>query len=167
MADCESSFDKAFGKALAEVLKTFDGVEELSAEQRDGIFNFIPPKDVLAVLPTGFGKSSLFQLIPGLCVELNKIEFSDYPKSPIMIVVCPLNALIDCHMELKRRGISCTCLPGDDGDKDGAHAGRHSFIFANPEALILNEKWRQMLQSTVYQENLFGIVADEAHVIPK
>jgi len=168
MADCESSFDKAFEKALAEVLKTFDGVEELSAEQRNGIFNFIRRKDVLAVLPTGFGKSLLFQLIPGLCVELNKMGFSDYPKSPIMIVVCPLNALIDCHMkELTRRGISCTCLSGDDGDKDGALAGKHSFIFANPEALILNEKWRQMLQSTVYQENLFGIVADEAHVIPK
>ena len=29
----------------------------------------IHSKDVLAVLPTGFGKS-LFQLIPGLCVEL-------------------------------------------------------------------------------------------------
>jgi len=38
MVDCKSSFDKAFEKALAEVLTTFDGVEELSAEQRDGIF---------------------------------------------------------------------------------------------------------------------------------
>ena len=38
-------------------VKTFDGVEELSSEQRDGIFNFIRCKDGSAILPTGFGKS--------------------------------------------------------------------------------------------------------------
>jgi len=52
--------------------------------------------------------------------------------------------------ELKQRDNSCTCLSGDDGDKDGALAEKYSF-----KALILNEKWRPMLQSTVYQENLF------------
>ena len=56
---------------------------------------------------------------------------------------------------LEHRGISCTCLSGDDADQDGAFAGRYSFTFANPEALILIEKWRKMLQ-----KNLFGIVAD-------
>ena len=159
--------EKALEEALAIVLKTFDGVDELSAEQTDGIINFIRRKDVLAVLPTGFGKSLLFQLIPGLCVELKKMGYR-YPESPIMIVICPLNALIECHMmELKKRGISCTCLSGDDADENGAINGKYSFVFANPEALILNEKWRKMLQSPIYQENLFGIVADEAHVIPK
>jgi len=48
------------------------------------------------------------------------------PKArPIVIVDCLLNALIECHMkELRRRGISCTCLSRDDGDKDGALAGK-------------------------------------------
>jgi len=54
--------------------------------------------------------------------------------------------------ELKHREILCTCLSGDDADQDGALAGRYSFIFANPEALIPNEKWRKMLQTTVYQK---------------
>ena len=40
-------------------------------------------------------------------------------------------------------------------------------FFANPEALVLSEKWTKMIQTPVYQTNLFGIVADEAHVIPK
>ena len=43
--------------------------------------------------------------------------------------------------------------------------GDYSFVFANPEALVLNKKWRKMIQTPVYQTNLFGIVADEAHVI--
>ena len=61
----------------------------------------------------------------------------------------------------------CTCLSGDDADQDGTLAGKYAFVFANPEALILNEKWRKMLQSPIYQRNLFGIVTDEAHVILK
>ena len=77
--------------------------------------NFIRNEDVLAVLPTGFGKSFLFQLIPGLCVELHKLGYSHYPKSLIVIVIWPLNAQIECYMrELRHRGISCTCLSGDD-----------------------------------------------------
>ena len=86
--------DQDLEKVWAKVLKTFDGVENLSAaEQRDGIANFIRRHDVLAVLPTGYGKSLLFQLIPGLCVELHNLGYSYYPKSPIVIVICPLNTL--------------------------------------------------------------------------
>ena len=47
-------------------LKAFDGVDK----QRDGIANFNPRKDVLAILPTVFRKSFLFHLIPGPSVEL-------------------------------------------------------------------------------------------------
>ena len=53
--------DQDLEKAIAKVFETFHGVENLSAEQRDGIANFIRRHDVLAVLPTGYGKSLLFQ----------------------------------------------------------------------------------------------------------
>ena len=43
--------DQDLEKALAKVLETFDGVENLSAEQRD---------DVLAVLPTDTGNHCYF-----------------------------------------------------------------------------------------------------------
>ena len=77
-----------------------------------------------------------------------------------------MNALIESHMkELRQRSISCTCLSRNDADQDGAYNGDYSFVFANPEALVLNEKWRKIIQTPVYQTNLFGIVADEAHVI--
>ena len=53
--------DQDLEKAIAKDLETSDGAENLSAEQRDGIANFIRRHDVLAVLPTGYGKSMLFQ----------------------------------------------------------------------------------------------------------
>ena len=73
--------DQDLEKALAaKVFETFDGVENLSAEQRDGIANFIRRHDVLAVLPTGYGKSLLFQLIPKVCVELHNSRLQLLPK---------------------------------------------------------------------------------------
>ena len=91
--------DQDLEKGTAKVLETSDGAKNLSAEQRDRIANFIRRHDVLAVLPTRYGKSLLFQLIPGLCVELHNLGYSYYLKSPIAIVTCPLNALIECHMK--------------------------------------------------------------------
>ena len=141
--------DQHLEKALAKVLETYDGVENLSAEQRDGIASLIRRHDVLAVLPTGYGKSLLFQLIPKFCVELHNLGYSYYPKSLIVIVICPLNALIECHMkQVEHRGISCTCLSGDT-TKMVLSLVDTLLIFANPEALILNEKWRKMLQTSV------------------
>ena len=86
-------------KAISEVVERFDGVEEISVEQREGIENFIQRTEVLAVLPTGIGKSLLFQLLPGICLALNKMGYTSYPKSAIILVICPLNALIESHMK--------------------------------------------------------------------
>ena len=71
MAEVEApkSFERAIQESIEKVLETFDVVENLSAEQSDTICNFILRKDLSAMLPTGFGKTLLFQLIPGLCVD--------------------------------------------------------------------------------------------------
>ena len=50
-------------KVIAEVIVTCDGEEEISAEVREIIVNYVQRKDILAVLPTGYGKSLLFQLL--------------------------------------------------------------------------------------------------------
>ena len=44
-------------KAKAKVIGTFDGVEEISAELREGIVNYIQRKVILVVLLTSYGKS--------------------------------------------------------------------------------------------------------------
>ena len=40
-------------KAIAEVTGSFDGEEEVTAQQREGIMNYIQRKDILSVLLTG------------------------------------------------------------------------------------------------------------------
>ena len=48
-------------KAIATVIVIFDGEEEISADLRESIVNYVQRKDILMVLPTGYGESLLFQ----------------------------------------------------------------------------------------------------------
>ena len=64
-------------------------------------------------------------------------------------------------------GFSAACLSGGNIDEKGIEQGDYSFIFTSPESVIRNEKWPKMLRTNVYKERLFGLVTDEAHVIPK
>ena len=56
--------------AIAETIRSrFAEIECLKPQQRDTILQFILRKDVCAVLPTGFGKSLTFQVIPDICLS--------------------------------------------------------------------------------------------------
>ncbi|XP_068671267.1 ATP-dependent helicase wrn-1-like [Montipora foliosa] len=62
----------------------------LKAEQTECIRRIVCQKeDVLAVLPTGFGKSVIYQLIPKVLVQMNRATSTD-PK-PSVVVVSPLD----------------------------------------------------------------------------
>ena len=85
--------------------------------QEEALLHFIK-EDVFAVLPTGCGKSLTFQLVPKVCSYLHDCRFS-YPKAAIVVVICPLNALIDSHiLELKEHGIPAFPLAEDDLPED-------------------------------------------------
>ena len=38
-------------------------------------------------------------------------------------------------------------------------------VFLSPESLFTDDRWRDMLQSAVYQKRLVGLVVDEAHCV--
>ena len=59
--------------------------------------------DVIAVLPTGFGKSLLFQLLPDFLPVKG--------EKNIVLVVCPLHSIIEDQLKvLKDRGVSADIL---------------------------------------------------------
>jgi ATP-dependent DNA helicase RecQ len=158
--------DSVIDEVLSSVLSSrFPEIETISNEQRESIIGVVNRKDVFAILPTGHGKSLIFQIIPDICRELSSRGLP-FPSNAIIVVVCPLKSLVDSHIrELSKRGIRATCLSADD-DK-GILSGSYSIVFGSPEQLLENEKWRNVLQSDVYEKNLFAFVADEAHVVPK
>ena len=77
----------------------------MKLKQEEALYNYIKRKDVLAVLPTGCGKSLIFQMVPKICAYFHNCRFP-YPMNAILIVICPLNALIDSHLkELEKQRI--------------------------------------------------------------
>ena len=70
-------------------------------------------KDVLAVLPTGYGKSLIYQLLPPV---FNFMACGGKPerKKSTVIVISPLNALIrDQIVKMREGGLSVCVLRGD------------------------------------------------------
>ena len=59
-------------------------------------------RDVVAVLPTGYGKSVIFHLLPSLF--LDKINYERGAAHPVVIVVSPLNALIKDQIRRLQEG---------------------------------------------------------------
>ena len=150
--------DEAFLGVSLAIAETIRSRFAEKPQQRDTILQFILRKDVFAVLPTGFGKSLTFQVIPDVCRRLAACGFK-YPESPIVLGICPLVSLITSHTkELESHGISSACLSGDTVDEEGIKAGKYSVVFASLESSIRNENWCLVLRSKTYQKSVFGIV---------
>ena len=101
-----------------------------------------------------------------MCAYLHYKKFND-PEKPILLVICPLSALVESHIQkLANYGI-LSCYLGDDGliEED---ISQHSIVFTSPELIVREERWGKLLQSQEFRDNLFGLVtANEAHVVPK
>ena len=139
-------FERAFRGAIQYTLNSgFSEILELRPVQEEAFLHFINREDVFAVLPTGCGKSLIFQLVPKVCSYLHDRGFS-YPKAAIVVVICPSNALIDSHiLQLKENGIPACSLADDDLLEDDVAS--RSIVFTNPELIVREEKWREVLQS--------------------
>ena len=84
-------------------------------------------KDVIGVLPTGYGKSVLFQLLPYILPQKDKKDVNDN----IVLVVCPLNSIIEDQIRfLCSIGIQCGTLR-----VRGSTQNKHSYkLFSNTDA---------------------------------
>ncbi|XP_046546635.1 ATP-dependent DNA helicase RecQ-like [Haliotis rubra] len=81
---------------------------ELKDQQLSTLRHLYEGNDCIAVLPTGYGKSAVFQLLPWLLQK-------DLSVPGMVIVVCPLNSLMqDQVMSLCDRGIKACFLNSQD-----------------------------------------------------
>ena len=78
-------FDETeFNTVLENCLRDFPQVKVLRKEQKACLLNLARGKDVFAILPTGFGKSLIFQLFPRVSSALCSSEVK--PLSTIIVV---------------------------------------------------------------------------------
>jgi ATP-dependent DNA helicase RecQ len=137
-----------------DVLKEYWGYDSFRSRQEEIVTAALEGRDVLAILPTGGGKSVCFQ-VPAMM------------KEGIAIVVTPLIALMkDQVQNLNDRGIKALCVNAGMGRREveltlnNAAYGEFKFLYVSPERLTT-----QMFQSYVQEMNVSYIVVDEAHCI--
>ena len=137
-----------------EVLKEYWGYDSFRPMQEEIVNTALEGRDVLAILPTGGGKSVCFQ-VPALIRE------------GIAIVVTPLIALMkDQVQNLSDRGIKALCVNAGMGPREveltlnNAAFGDFKFLYVSPERL-----GTRMFRNYVQEMNVSYIVVDEAHCI--
>ena len=138
----------------AEVLKDYWGYDSFRPMQEEIIMAAIGGKDVLAILPTGGGKSVCFQ-VPGIMAE------------GLTLVVTPLIALMrDQVLNLEKRGVRALAIHAGmsrhevDLALNNAAYGDYKFLYLSPERI-----GTRLFQSYLDVLNVSYIVVDEAHCI--
>ena len=137
-----------------EILKQYWGFSEFRNPQEEIIAASLDNKDVIALLPTGGGKSICFQ-VPALV------------KEGTCLVISPLIALMQDQVEnLKNLGIKATSIPsGASQDEiitlfDNIKFGNFKFLYISPERLQ-----SAFIQQKIAALNINLIAIDEAHCI--
>ena len=113
------SFNDAVEKAL-EALKD-SSIESLTKYQSKGLFHVLNGEDTFVNLPTGHGKSLIYQLAPSVSKHLGLLS-----EVPIVLVISPLNALIDDQIaSVTRLGITACKLDASSLEDTFSLAGRN------------------------------------------
>lgn len=138
----------------SEVLKEYWGYDGFRPMQEEIITAALEGKDVLAIMPTGGGKSICFQ-VPGLM------------RDGITLVVTPLIALMkDQVQNLNDRGVRALAVHAGmsrhevDLALNSAAYGDYKFLYLSPERL-----GTQLFRSYIDVLDVSFIVVDEAHCI--
>jgi ATP-dependent DNA helicase RecQ len=140
--------------SIHHILKTHFGYDAFRPQQEDIINAVLEGKDVLALLPTGGGKSLCYQ-VPGLA------------KEGLTLVISPLMALMkDQVQQLRRRNIPAAAIVSGMGFFDVKNTFQHAadglykFLYVSPERLQSGhfQEWLPSLNVTL-------IAVDEAHCI--
>lgn len=138
----------------SEVLKEYWGYDGFRPMQEEIIMAALEGKDVLAIMPTGGGKSICFQ-VPGLM------------RDGITLVVTPLIALMkDQVQNLNDRGVRALAIHAGmsrhevDLALNNAAYGDYKFLYLSPERL-----GTQLFRSYIDVLDVSFIVVDEAHCI--
>ena len=137
-----------------EILQQYWGHESFHPSQEKVIHNALQKNDVLALLPTGGGKSVCFQ-VPALCIE------------GICIVVSPLIALMNDQVKtLKEMGIKAEMISSGMSPRkidvvlDNCIYGKVKFLYLSPERIK-----SLFVQARLKQMNINYIAVDEAHCV--
>ncbi|XP_028410628.1 uncharacterized protein LOC114533320 [Dendronephthya gigantea] len=149
-----SKFHSSIDNALLKLGKAEISLKEAQYEALKAIV--INRNDSLVILPTGYGKSLIYQTLPFIFDYLDPS-----PSLPaIIIVVSPLNALMQEQVEKLSERVNTIVLQANDNIKE-IHANCQ-IVFAHPEVFVCGY-FRSF--AAAMKKRVKAIVIDEAHLV--
>ena len=154
--------DELFERALSDSLKDFPHIPCLKEEQKRCLRSVADKKDVFGILPTGLGKSLIFQLL--LSRELWKL------KRTTVLVVTPLVAIMkDQVKEMNRLGLKAFGIGlGDERSERDLLSSTSDvdidIVYGSPESWCSPE-WAKALKNDFLGKQTVCLVVDEAHAV--
>ena len=170
-----------FQQAVDETLKELD-FQPLKQKQKEAVETFVQGKDVFVSLPTGYGKSVIYAILPTLfdkmrgclhckfkeCCITCGILFTGTTDS-IVVCVSPLTSImIDQQQKFSSKGIKAEFVEEAQTDPEVIQRvlqGKLQLLYISPENLLNNARYRSLLLSPRYKEKISALVVDEAHCI--
>ena len=110
-------------------------------------------KDSLIILPTGYGKSLIYQTLPFI------FDYLEASSNAMIIVVSPLNALMQEQVEKLSQRVSTIVIQANDNKEIDANC---KIVFAHPEVFVCGY-FRSM--AAALKTRVKAIVVDEAHLV--
>ena len=159
------NFEEDFNLAILQACE-IHGVDVLKDLQRVCLDTLVSKTDVLACLPTGFGKSLIFQAWPTVCSLLSTKYPSKWPKDAMVLIVCPLESIMEDQVKLlNEKGLSAARAGENTVTDEKICNGEYSFVYGSPETFVGNAFWRKALQSPLFRDRLIGLAVDEVHTV--
>ena len=163
---------KAVESAVNECLSSSSKSFCIKHHQLEAINHIVNGKDMLCILPTGYGKSLIYQILPKLFLKLN--NNADAVSSavftsithPTVLVISPFLSLITNQVnEANSCGLNLRASALDSKLYTEIAAGTFNIIFGTPESWLQSKRWRNMLSNKFFSSNLIAIVVDEVHLV--
>ena len=149
------------------------GFESLKQEQYEAVTELLRGKDVFVNLPTGFGKSLIYQVLPICAREILSLVGKGENVgllNPFVLVLSPLQSLMQDQVKrLEDMSIASIYLSRyvDEGTINHFKSGKYCVVFVSPETLLEHTHGRKLVLCSYFQENILAVVVDEAHCIVK
>ena len=158
-----------FNAAIQYASEKLGFVNGFRSQQCAALSSFLKGQDLFVSLPTGYGKSVVFQAAP-LCVDFFRGCVTQSRHDHHMaIIVMPLRSLIaDQIRRAQELHIDAVDVTGGltDGIRENISSAKYSLIFTSPESL-LGDVGHELLSMSAMKEQVCGFFIDESHCVSK
>ena len=134
----------------------------LKREQKEAVSRLLEGKDVFAVLPTGFGKSLIYQSF----VLAKSMEFESRAASsrPCCLVIVPLRSIMEEQIKSNDFELNVVGFSKSKDVLDDIRNNKFQLIYASAEQALSSE-FLGVLRDPDVAESLSLIVVDESHTV--